>query len=67
MTYAIKCRMAGEKTFGFLTPKGGVNKLKIHAGQFPTKERAQAVIDENAGDNPEWEFKVVELYAEVSP
>jgi hypothetical protein len=64
MTYAIKCRMHGEKTFGFLTSSGGVNKLRIHAGRFATMERAQAVIDDNANDNPEWDFKVVELVSE---
>jgi hypothetical protein len=61
MDYAIKCRLKGERKFGFLTSSGKVNNLRIHAGRFATAERAQALIDENAEDNPEWEFKVVPL------
>lgn len=64
--YAIKVKKAGEKAWYFLTPKGGMNKLRIHAGQFATAEKAQTLIDENAADNPDFAWKVVELYAEAA-
>lgn len=56
----IKCREIGDKTWVFLS-RGGTNHLRVHALRFATAERAQAVIDENAADNPEWEWKVVAI------
>lgn len=62
MSYAVKCRMVGEKKWAFLlTSNGGLNNLRIHAGRFASHEKAQALIDDNKADNPEWEFKVVPL------
>lgn len=61
MTHAIKCREVGQKSWAFLASKGSLNRLKIHACRFETKEKAQAVIDENKDDNPGWEWKVVPL------
>ncbi len=60
-TYAIKCKEVTGKSWSFLTPSGGLNRLKIHAGRFASKEVAEKVIAENAGDNPEWQFKAVPL------
>jgi hypothetical protein len=60
MIFYVKCREVGKKQFLFLTSRGGLNRLRIHAARFETKDKAQALIDENAADNPEWEFKVVE-------
>lgn len=59
MGYAIKVKKAGEKAWYFLTPRGGMIRLRIHAAQFDTAEKAQAVIDANAADNPGFEWKVV--------
>jgi hypothetical protein len=60
MAYNIKCKLKTEKRYAFLTSSGGCNHLRVHAARFETKEKAQAVIDENAADNPEWDFKVQE-------
>ena len=57
MVAYVKCRKKGRKTWLFLTANG-VNRLRIHAGRFETVEKAQAQIDANTADNPEWEFKV---------
>lgn len=55
-THHVKCREKGKKTWKFMTPRGGLNSLRIHAAQF-TEEKAKAFIEENTPDNPEWEFK----------
>lgn len=60
MSTYVKCRMKGQKAWRFLTSRGGLNRLRIHAATFKSKEAAQALIDENAADNPEWEWKVSE-------
>ena len=57
MAAYVKCRRVGRKTWLFLNANG-VTRLRIHAGRFETVEKAQALIDANAADNPEWEFKV---------
>lgn len=54
----IKCREIGRKQWAFLTANG-CNRLRIHAVRFDTVEKAQALIDENAADNPEWEWLIV--------
>ena len=60
MVFHVKCREVGKKKFLFLTSNGGLNNLRIHAATFASREKAQALVDENAADNPEWEFRVVE-------
>lgn len=55
----VKVREAGARRWAFLSAKG-TTSLRVRAVRFGTKERAQALIDENASDNPEWEWKVVE-------
>jgi hypothetical protein len=55
----VKCREKGRKTWAFLTPGAGLNRLRVHAARFDTLAKAQALIDENAADNPEWDFKAV--------
>lgn len=57
--YYVKVREIGKKQWLFLS-RGGANRLRIHASIFATKEKAQALIDENAPDNPEWEWKVTQ-------
>jgi hypothetical protein len=59
MVAYVKCREVGKAKFAFLTPKMGLNHLKVHAARFESLEKAQALIDANAADNPEWEFKAV--------
>jgi hypothetical protein len=59
MAIHIKVRERGKKAWAFLA-NGGVNRLRVHASIFASVERAQALIDANAADNPEWEWKVVD-------
>ena len=59
MTAYVKCREVGRKQWGFLA-RDGVNRLRVHALRFEDLAKAQALIDENKDDNPEWEFKAVE-------
>lgn len=54
----IKVREVGKKTWAFLA-RGGTSRLRVHALRFATAEKAQALIDDNAADNPEWEWRVV--------
>ena len=60
-TYAIKVRFPGEKTFAFITPRGGTTRLRIHASQFATPIRAAEARITIAEDNPDLEVKVVRL------
>lgn len=52
----IKVREAGRKQWAFLA-RNGTNRLRIHALRFDSRAKAQALIDENAPDNPGWEWK----------
>ena len=60
MSYAIKCRVVGGRSWSFLSSRGS-NRLRIHALRFATAEKAQALIDNNSEENPAWEWKVVDL------
>lgn len=60
MVAYVKCREKGRKRFAFLTSNGGLNSLRVHAARFETLAKAQALIDENTAENPEWEFLAVE-------
>jgi predicted short-subunit dehydrogenase-like oxidoreductase (DUF2520 family) len=55
----IKVRENGRKAWAFLS-RGGTSRLRIHAIRFSSRDRAQSLIDENAPDNPEWEWKIAE-------
>lgn len=57
-THYVKCREKGSKGWTFLT-SNGCSRLRIHAARFVNAEIAQAFIDANAADNPEWEFRVI--------
>jgi hypothetical protein len=48
----VKVRMPGKNQYLFLTSKGGLNHLRIHAARFDDKAKAQAVVDVNK-DDPE--------------
>jgi hypothetical protein len=60
MAFHIKCKLKTEKRWAFLTPSGGLNYLRIHAGRFDTREKAEDVVTGALPDNPEWDFKVQE-------
>lgn len=60
MSYAIKCRVVGTKSWSFLSNRGS-NRLRIHAIRFATAEKAHGFIDRNSEENPAWEWKVVDL------
>lgn len=62
MRYAIKVRETGKK-WRFLTSKGGVTQLRIHAARWATREPCERLIADNAPDNPDWEFKIVDMDA----
>lgn len=55
----IKLRKTGDKTFCFLSGKGGLNRLRIHAAQFRQESDAQSVLAQILEDNPDYEGKVV--------
>lgn len=59
----IKVREVGKTRWAFLGSGGRTTSLRIHAVRFASKDRAQAIIDENAPDNPEWEWKTVSAAA----
>lgn len=61
MRYAIKVRESGKKKWRFLTTKGGTTSLRIHAARWSTRAPCENLITDNAPDNPEWEFKIVDM------
>lgn len=58
VTHHIKVREKGKTRWAFLTARGTINYLRLHAAQF-TEENANKVIQDNQADNPDWEFKAV--------
>jgi hypothetical protein len=54
----IKVREVGATRWQFLS-RDGTTKLRVHALRFPSYDKAQALIEENVADNPEWEWKTV--------
>jgi len=56
--FHVKVREIGRKQWVFLS-SGGTNRLRVHALVFAGRERAQALINDNAPDNPEWEWRIV--------
>ena len=52
----IRVRKAG-KLLGFLTPRGGTNRLKVHATYLPVTD-AENRIAQLKLDNPEYDFEV---------
>lgn len=61
MRYAIKVREAGKKKWRFLTSRGGLTNLRIHAARWAAREPCENLIAVNAPDNPEWEFRIVDM------
>jgi hypothetical protein len=54
----IKVRKRGERRFNFLTSKGGINHLRIHAAIFDDQKAVQ-FVEANAPDNPDFEWRIV--------
>lgn len=61
MKYGIKVREVGKKKWKFLTSGGGTTNLKIYAARWATKEPCENLIAANAGENPDWDFKIVDM------
>lgn len=59
MAVLIKVRKRGGKAWAFLS-RHGTNRLRIHAVTFETREKAQALIDANAPNNPDWDWRISE-------
>jgi hypothetical protein len=57
--FLVKCKELARKQWAFLT-RNGISRQRIHAARFASREIAQQLIDANAPDNPEWQFKIVE-------
>jgi hypothetical protein len=56
----VQCRKVGAKAWRYLTSRDSLNRLRIHAARFESVAKAQALIDANRDDNPEWEWRVQE-------
>lgn len=67
MKYAIKVREVGRKKWQFLTSSGGVTNLRIHAARWATRGPCDKLIADNAAENPDWDFKVVDMEAGRTP
>lgn len=61
MRYAVKAREVGKKKWKFIAPNGALSSLRIYASRWAEKEKAENFIAVNAGENPGWEFKVVDI------
>ena len=61
--FCVKVRKVNQKRWGFLTPRGGVNYLRIHASQFYDESKADACAHDIVESNPgEWQARV-EVFA----
>ncbi len=60
LTHCVKAREKGKKSFKFITPKLGLNRLRIHAARF-TKEGAEKSAAEWSTQDERYEFKAVPL------
>jgi hypothetical protein len=62
--YCVKAKEVSKKKWGFITPRGGINFLRIHASNFSDKAKADALAADINESNPnEWEAKV-EVFAQ---
>lgn len=60
MIVYVKARARTATRFHFVTPKGGLNALRIHAARFEGAESARRFIAENEAINPDIVWKVVD-------
>lgn len=58
--WCIKVREKGKRAWYFVTPSGGMNRLRVHAAQWNGKDKAESSAAYAAGNNERYEFKVVE-------
>jgi len=58
MSYCIKIRKQGAKSWAFLTSDGYTNRLRIHATQIAEKENAEKQAAFINANNPGIEAKV---------
>jgi len=63
-THAIKVKAPDMKRWEFLTPRGSLTHLRLHAA-LATPERCAEFVAELRQDNPGVEFKIVPLFAEA--
>lgn len=61
LTHFVKVREKTAKAFWFLTPKGGMNRLRVHASQF-TEEQANKAVEEINRENPHVIAKAVLIW-----
>lgn len=59
-THAIKVKAPDMGRWEFLTPKGGLTNLKLHAA-LATPERCETFKAELEADNPDVLFKIVQV------
>ncbi len=56
--FHVKVRKKGTKQFSFLSSGGTTNRLRVHALQFDTREKADTMVTHLRADNPDWEAVV---------
>ena len=61
-THAIKVKAPDMGRWEFLTPKGGLTHLRIHAA-LATPERCAEFMAQLQEDNPDVQFKIVKVFA----
>lgn len=59
-SHFVKVKSPESKRFTFLTPKGGVNNLRVHAGRW-AQDAAERLVAEIKEENPGWDAKAVEI------
>lgn len=60
MIVYVKARAKTATRFHFVTPKGALNALRIHAARFEGAEAARRFITENEPGNPNIVWKIVD-------
>lgn len=59
--FAVKVK-APQYGYGmFVTSRGALNRLRIHAARFTDEETAKRTVEINREKHPDWEWKVVPL------
>lgn len=59
-THYVKAREKGKRAWYFVTPRLGLNRLRIHASMF-TREQAEQAAAEWAKQDDRYEFKAVPM------
>ena len=61
--FMIRARRKSGGQWNFITPTGGLNRLKVHACRWEDGARAPAVLDGFIKQSSEYEFQVVRFDA----